>query len=285
MSLAVATSENEQSALITLLADEDEVVYLPVRERILSCGHAACDWLRPLTLSNDPVLRHRAQEIIHQLGQQTADNRFLAFCLKHHGEEFDLEHAVWLLAQTQYPDANFEAYQALVDDYAGALRERINPAAKPKPVLNTINRFLFEELGFRGDEKTYYHPDNSYLNRVMDRRQGNPISLCLIYLFLARRLHLPVRGIGLPGHFLCRFQNSAMEIYIDAFYGGRFLTKADCIHHLIRGNHPLDQDFLSPVSSHRTLMRLCANLHQCYLRLGLTDEANRLQRYIIALAH
>jgi regulator of sirC expression with transglutaminase-like and TPR domain len=256
-----------------------------VREKILSCGHTACDWLRPLTLSGDPVLRRRAQEIIHRLGRQMADDRFLAFCLRHHGEEFDLEHGVWLLAQTQYPDANLEAYQALLDDYAGELRERINPAAKLKPLLTTINHFLFEELGFQGDERNYYDPDNSYLNCVMDRRQGNPVSLCLIYLFLARRLRLPARGIGLPGHFLCRFQNSAGEIYLDAFNRGRFLTKADCIHHLIRGNHPLDQDFLSPISSHRTLMRICANLHQSYQRLELKDEATRLQRYIIALAH
>jgi regulator of sirC expression with transglutaminase-like and TPR domain len=285
MNLAFATSDNQRAALITLLADEDPAVYQPVREKILSCGHTACDWLRPHMLSGDPVLRRRVQEIIHRFGQQTADDHFLAFCLRHHGEELDLEHGVWLLAQTQHPDASREAYQALLDEYAGALRERINPAAKPKQLLTIINRFLFEELGFRGDEKNYYDPDNSYLNRVMDRRQGNPISLCLIYLFLARRLRLPVRGIGLPGHFLCRFQNSAGEIYIDAFNRGRFLTKADCIHHLIRGNHPLDQDFLTPISSHRTLMRICANLHQSYQRLELKDEANRLQRYIIALAH
>ena len=98
-----------------------------------------------------------------------------------------------------------------------------------KEILTTINNYLFDELGFSGDEENYYDPQNSYLNRVVDRRKGNPINLSLLYLLLARRLKLPVAGIGLPGHFICRYQSTSDEIYIDAFHDGKFLTKADCI--------------------------------------------------------
>src|SRR5438876_1144393 len=80
-------------------------------------------------------------------------------------------------------------------------------------VLGVINQHLFTELGFHGNEQNYYEPDNSYLNRVLDRRTGNPISLCLIYLLIARRLRLPIAGIGMPGHFLVRYQSSTAEIY------------------------------------------------------------------------
>jgi regulator of sirC expression with transglutaminase-like and TPR domain len=282
--LTASLTQKQRAALVTLLTDDDPAVYRSVREKILSYGQSAEAWLRPHTLSSDPVLRRHAIEIIQHLAQQAADDAFLGFCLKNHGDNLDLEPALWLLAQTRYPDINIEAYRAMLDDYANELRERIAPGAKPKPMLTAINQFLFEELGFRGDEKNYYDPDNSYLNRVMDRRQGNPISLCLVYLLVAWRLKLPVVGIGLPGHFLARYQNSATEIYIDAFYRGRFLTKNDCIHHLVRGNFPLDDNHFSPASPHRILMRICANLYQSYQNLKRAEATARFQRYIIALA-
>src|SRR5207248_2561870 len=114
-----------------------------------------------------------------------------------------------------------------------------------------------EQFGFGGNEDNYYDPDNSYLNRVIDRRTGNPINLCLLYLLLARRLRLPIAGIGLPGHFICRYQSSAEEIYIDAFNHGKFLTKADCVQYLLQGNHRLHEDYLAPVTPRRLMLRVC----------------------------
>lgn len=277
-------SETQRAALLTLLTDEDPGVYQAIRDKILACGPHTCEWLRPHVLSRDPVLRRRTQEIIDRFARDSADSRFLAFCVQHHGAAFDLEQGVWLLAQTRYPKTNCEAYQALLDSYATDLKESIPPAVRAGQVLTTLNDFLFERLGYQGDESDYYHPDNSHLNRVMDRRRGNPISLSLVYLFLARRLRLPVTGIGLPGHFLCRFQNSAEEIYIDVFHRGRFLTKNDCLHHLVKSHYPLDQAYLSPATPHQILTRICANLHQSYLRQEQAEEARRLERYVIALA-
>ena len=277
-------SESQKGALLKLLADEDSAVYRPVREKILSYGsEVVISWLQPHTLSNDPALRRRAQDIIWHFGRQAADNRFLGFCLKH-GEEFELEEGVWLLAQTQYPDINVEAYQALLDSFGGELRERLDLTREPKEVLTRINSYLFEELGFSGNEENYYDPENSYLNRVIDRRTGNPINLSLLYMLLARRLRLPVTGIGLPGHFICRHQSSAAEIFIDAFNGGKFLSKADCVQYLAHANYSLRDDCLAPVSSRQILLRICGNLHQTYLQLQRTEETTRIQRYLVALA-
>jgi regulator of sirC expression with transglutaminase-like and TPR domain len=150
--------------------------------------------------------------------------------------------------------------------------------------LLTINKYLFDELGFEGDEQYSENPENSYVTRVADRRSGNPISLCAIYLFVARRLKLPVTGIGLPYHFVCRYQSSIKEIYVDAFRRGHFWTKADCIKHLVNTNHGLHEGYLAPVSSRRILVRMCANLHQTYSQLEMTEDATRVQRYLVALA-
>ena len=147
-----------------------------------------------------------------------------------------------------------------------------------------MNHYLFQELAFRGNEENYYDPENSYFNRVLDRRTGNPISLCLLYLLLARRLRLPMVGIGLPGHFICRFQSSAAEIYVDAFQRGSFLTKADCVQYLLRGNYSVREQYLSPVTPRRLLLRVCSNLHQVYQQLDTAEEATRVHRYVVALA-
>jgi regulator of sirC expression with transglutaminase-like and TPR domain len=278
-----ALSASQKSALLKLLTDDDIAVYHTIRGKILSYGTAASEWLRPHMLSSDPVLRRRANELVHYLARQEADNRFLAFCLKQ-GEDLDVEEGAWLLSTTQYPDINVSAYQALFDSYAGDLRERIDFGAVPETILATINQYLFTDLGFVGNESNYYDPDNSYLNRVVDRRTGNPISLCLIYLFIARRLRLPIAGIGMPGHFLIRFQSSTGEVFIDAFNRGKLLAKADCVKYLLHTSHGFQEGYLSPISPRRILLRVCSNLHQIYAQLELADETARLQRYIVALA-
>ncbi len=270
-------TERQRTALISLLVDDDPAIYKIVRSKILSFGQVACEWLQPQMLSSDPLMRRRALEIVHHLARKGCDEKFLDFCL-HNGEEFDLELASGLLAQTQYPDANAEAYQALYDSWAAELRTRI------EFILGVINQYLFDTLSFAGNEQFAENPENCYLNRVVDRRTGNPISLCAIYLFIARRLKLPVTGIGLPGHFICRFQSTTKELYIDAFRRGRFWTKADCVKHLLHTNHSLQDGYLSPVSSRRMLLRMCANLHQTYSNLEMTEEAGRMQRYLVALA-
>lgn len=277
-------SEKQRSALVSLLADDDPAIYQTVRRTILSYGAEAGEWVRPHTLSSDPVLRRRATEVLHYLLRQAADQRFHAFCLKHHGEECNIEEGCWLLSQTQYPDINPAAYEALLDNYAADLRERVDPKAGVEAVLATINHYLFNVVGFAGNEQNYYDPDNSYLTKVLDRRLGNPISLCLVYLAVSRRLHLPVTGIGMPGHFLCRYQSSTFEIFIDAFNRGKLLTRADCIKYLVQTSYGYQESFLNPLSPRRMLLRMCTNLHQIYQHLELTEDRERLQRYKVALS-
>lgn len=276
-------SQGERLALISLLADEDPAIYRTVREKILSFGPPAAEWLRPHIMSDDPAMRRRARHIVLHFERQASDDHFLAFCIRH-GEEFDLEQGAWLFSKTQYPLINVEAYQAVLEGYANELRGRLASTAEPKEVLTILNQYLFSELGFAGNEEDYYDPENSYFNRVMDRRTGNPINLCLLYILLARRLRLPVAGIGLPGHFICRYQSTAAEFYFDPFNRGKLLTKADCVQYLANANFSLRDDYLAPVSTRRLLLRICSNLHQIYQRLEQAVEAMRLQRYLVALA-
>src|SRR5882672_1555027 len=134
IALPETLSESQRSALLKLLADEDPAVYHTVRKKIISYGPETIPWLRQHKLSSDPALRRRSQEIISHFGRQASDTGFLGFVLQH-GEEFDIEEGAWLLAQTEFPDLNVEAYRALLDFFAAEMKERIDLAREPKEIL------------------------------------------------------------------------------------------------------------------------------------------------------
>jgi hypothetical protein len=192
---------SKRAALITLLTDDDPAIYHTVRARLLGYGPAICDWLRPLTISADPRLRRRVTELMRYHACQAAHERFLAFCQRA-GENVELEPGIGLMARTRYPDINLDGYAALLDEWAATLAPSLEGLADSGQLLAELNRFVFEHLGFTGFEQYGLEPDCNFFNKIIDRRTSNPIGLCAVYLLLARRLRLPIAGVGLPGHFV-----------------------------------------------------------------------------------
>jgi regulator of sirC expression with transglutaminase-like and TPR domain len=276
-------SETRLAAMLVLLGDDDEAIASTIREQFLAAGEPALKWLEAHRLHDDPLIRRRVRQLLLGVAAREADNVFLGFCLRH-GENFDLEDGVWAFNRTAVPSLNVEAYRAQLDDWAGRIREQVSPGGDGKRALETMNGVLYQDLGFRGNEKDYYDPANSYVNMVMDRRLGTPISMCAVYLFIAQRLRLPVAGIGMPGHFLCRYQTPTEEYYIDAFHGGRLLARSDCKKRLKELAVAYDESHLAPISARRILQRMVHNLYIIQKERKRRDEAERLQRYLIALA-
>ena len=273
---------SKRDALITLLADDDVAIYQAVRSRLLDYGPAICDWLRQFTLSADPKLRRRATELLTFHARNAAHQRFLDFCQKM-GESGDLEMGAVLLARTRFPEVNQSGYSAILDEWADTLRTTLSGLTESGEILGEMNRYLFDRLAFSGNEQYGLDPDCVYFSKILDRRTGGPIGLCLVYLLLARRLQLPVTGIGLPSHFICRYQSSTREIYVDCFRRGAFLSKGDCVKYLLQARHEAVDGGLSPVSNRRMLLRMCVNLLHTYRRLEMDEEAARLQTYVQAL--
>ena len=189
--------EPQRSALIKLLGDEDPTVYQAVKQKIISLGSDTQIWLKPCQLSGDPLVRRHAQEIVRHFDRELADTRFMAYCLQDEAL-IELEKGALLMAQTEYPDLNPAAYSAILDDLAGELREWLAAGNQEERLLLRVNKFLFEEKGFTGNMEHYYDPENSFINRVLERRTGNPVSLCMIYTLVLRRLGFAVSGVGLP---------------------------------------------------------------------------------------
>lgn len=275
-------NEKQRLALISLLADDDPAIYRLIRSKLLSYGTAAEDWLREETLSSNPTMRRRAREILLHRARERTHQQFLEFCQRQ-GDEMDLEEATLLLAKTRYPDINVDAYTALLDSWAGEASRRLGDSLSSTERLTRFNDYVFSELNFAGHNSYSTDPESCYLNTIIDKRQGNPIGLCAVYLLLARRTGMPVAGIGLPGHFICRFQTPQVELFIDCFRRGALLHKADCIKYLMQSGYGLIEGQLSPVTARQMIQRMCRNLVTTFGHLEDSAEAAKGQEYLRAL--
>jgi len=272
-------TSGQREALLKLLDDEDPEIVRVARQRLIAEGEVLIPWLRPHTLSNNPNLRRRTREILLHFEARDADQRMRTFC-RRAGEDLDLEEGTLRLAQTRYPELNIDAYKALLDDWAARVAEWLPDNRRDADdVLGALHVVLFQELSLRGNESDYYQPENSYLNCVIDRRTGNPITLSTIILLIGRRLQLPMVGIGLPAHFLCRYQSPTRQVYLDAFNGGRLLSRTDCIAFVNQLGRPFEESFLQPVSPRRMLQRMCTNLEHAYENLEMLPELIRVRGY------
>lgn len=276
-------TDAQLSAMLTLLGDDDPEVRSAIRTKLVAGGEPVFRFLGRHRLHPEPSVRTRVRELLDHREAALRDGEFMAFVLGQ-GEQFDLEDGVWRFSLARYPDINVAAFRAQLDAWADRVRDPLRAGASGAETLLALNQVLFGELGFRGNSDDYHDPANSYVNRVMDRRRGIPISLSAVYLFVGRRLGLPVAGIGMPGHFLCRYQTSREEIYIDAFNGGKLLDRADCKRRIEALAVEHDDSHLAPVTSRRMLQRMIANLHLLHKERKQRAEAERLQRHLVALS-
>ncbi len=191
-------------------------------------------------------------------------------------EPIDLGRAALWIAQEAYPDLDVEEYLAALDEMAAELQERLPRERYPLRILKALNQYLFEDLGFRGNHHNYYDPRNSFLNEVIDRRTGIPITLSIVYLELARRVDFPMAGVGMPGHFLVRPLFEGAEIFVDPFHQGEILFPEDCQERLAQiygPGVPWQDHYLQPTPPRLILVRLLNNLKQIYLRRGDLEPA------------
>jgi len=168
-----------------------------------------------------------------------------------------------------YPDLDFAPTLQALEGHAQAIQRRLKGDEPRRQILQRINEHLFEEAGYRGNLSQYYDPDNSYLNQVVARRVGIPITLSLVYMVVAERLQLSVYGVGLPGHFVagCVLETGEV-VYIDSFNGGTFVTEDECrqLSKLyLAPELPFSSHYFLPQSKADMLRRMLIILRNIYL--------------------
>jgi len=195
-----------------------------------------------------------------------------------------------LIARDEYPELDPACCDRLLQAHADHLRTEVSAIGEWPLKVAAINHHLFNELGYSGDHDAYYDPRNSYLNEVVARRLGNPISLALVQMEVSRRLGLPLEGISFPGHFLVRLPVDEGVLVMDPFNGGRPLG-VDELRERARSNlggrTPDDQilaRILDPAPHRAILVRILRNLHGVYAEAGQWDRAARSADRILTLA-
>jgi len=258
-----ALREPDRRALAKLLADEDPRQLQLVQEKLGERGQEGLTFLESVVRDGSPSAQRNAMQMLRILRETVAWEALARFCAT--GEShFDLEEACWLVARTRYPEFDEAAYRARINEMAQELRKRLTGRETPRATIEVCNHYLFRTLGFRGNRQDYYDPDNSYLNRVLDRRLGIPISLSALYLLLGRRLHLPLVGINMPAHFLLKWQSATTSFYFDAFHEGELLDEDDCRELCKRLGVAFNPVYLTPTTPQIILLRMCNNLQAIY---------------------
>jgi len=216
-----------------------------------------------------------------------APDRF-AELLAREEAQIDLARACLLISQDAYPGLDVEGYLGEIERFSARLRGRLQGGRGAEERVVELNQFLFDELGFHGNARDYYDPRNSYLNEVLDRRTGIPLTLSVLYLEVGRRIGLALEGVSFPGHFLVRLPLRGSMLVLDPFSGGEPQSETDLRARLRRvvpagatGPVPLEElpldHFLEPAGKRQILARLLRNLK------GIYREADKPERLLEVL--
>src|SRR5262245_7756157 len=211
----------------------------------------------------------------------------------------DLAPAALAIAKVAYPSLQTEPYLALLDRMGEEASTRMgSPADVPfEDAVKTFNEYFYDELGFCGNRERYDDPRNSFLNEVLNRRTGIPISLAVVYLEVARRASLRVAGVNFPGHFLLRgtdvprpgigsMREGDDVLIVDPFHGGALLSESDCralLREHVGDEAAFDRRLLEPATRSQIVVRMLVNLKRLYVRMRSFPQARFIADLLITV--
>ena len=203
-------------------------------------------------------------------------------------EALDLVEAALIIAQQEYPHLNIASYMKRLDELADAVRARVTLDATPEHIVATMNHYLFKEQGFAGNSEDYHDPRNSFLNEVLDRKLGIPISLSIVYMEVGRRLDLRLEGIAFPGHFLVKLPLKRGNVILDPYLGGISLSEEDLHERLkqVYGEAHTEMSLdplLDSANKKEILARVLRNLKTSYLRIDEFDKALSVVERVLSI--
>ena len=270
--------DNQIRALIRLLSDEDDRIVRTISGRLIDIGPSAVPLLQEAEIEQ-PEMADRIACVLEEIrGGKLEDELTSLAALP--DDTMSLETGAFLIARYAYPALDVARYREQLDTMADEVQARIGFRASGEEAVNALNRYLFTEQGFKGNTKNYYEVENSYINCVIDRRVGIPISLSAVYLLIGRRLSLPLFGIGMPGHFLVKYESDRYKIFIDCFNGGALLTEKNCARFLTEAGYGFDDKYLHKSPVRAMLSRMTKNLLAIYSKSGDVGKTDRLTQFI-----
>ena len=269
------------SALITLLRDPEIKVHGPARHKLLELRDRALPALQAAYRNErDPATRERIHGVLHCLHALEMDDELEAFALQDDAD-LELERGCILLAQVAYPDEAPDAITTGLDALAAAVAPRLAGVTEPLEHIEILSRFLFVECGFHGHQVGCDDPDHSFLNRVLERRKGLPISLSAVTILVARRIGLQICGVGMPGHYIVKYRiGSGDDILFDPWGGGAIISRHHCAELVGSWGVVLEDHHLDVISDRATLQRMCRNLIKPFWRRNDHQRLGHVVRFL-----
>jgi regulator of sirC expression with transglutaminase-like and TPR domain len=265
----------EIESLIFLLEDPDPFVQEQVQLRFMELGDRAVPLLDQIRVqTKDKEEKKRAKEVLHKLTFSTLKGDFAELLLEGIGNRAQLERAVITLARFGHPTLRESEYVKILDHFADMIRPSLRYKRSEREKMRILMKFIFEDLNFRGDNKDYHNPANGFIDQVIERRKGLPISLSLVAMFIARRLQLPVFGVNMPIHFMLAFVGEKEEQLIDPYDQGAEVSYDQCYFFLKKNNVTPKPEHFKMASDIDILARCIRNLMHSYER---NEEHDRVQ--------
>lgn len=271
-------------ALIHLLGDDDVWIKEHARVTLRTAGETAAPFLETASsASQEQAIRVESQSVLEDIHVDAIEREWVALQAVEEGQA--LEEGAFLLERMIRPDQR-ERQDPARDELgvlAAGAREAVPQRGGMVRQTFALRRYLHEACGFRGNVEDYYDPENSFLTSVVGRRTGIPITLALIYLAIARRIGLPLVGVGMPMHFLVGFRSASSYRYLDPFYGGREVSRGECLLLLERAGFEPAEDYLQPAPVVSILERMARNLIVIYQNSARDRELRLARRFVTVL--
>jgi regulator of sirC expression with transglutaminase-like and TPR domain len=271
-------TSNELNALISLLDDTDLDVRNHVKDRILSLGIDVIPFLEEKWESSfNPAIQKEIEELVHDLQFSQLKLRLTDW---KDSEDRDLLTGLWIINTYQYPDVEFNKLNAEMHQIYFEVWTAFSNELQPFEQIRIINNVLFGTLRFSANTKNFHSPANSMLSSVLDSKRGNPLTLCSIYLLVARKLGLPVYGVNLPNLFVLTYKSSDVNFYVNAFNKGLIFNKKDVTSYLEHLKIEPRPEFYEPCSHLDIIRRMLRNLGQSFEKLGEQEKSEEVRGLI-----
>tara|TARA_B100000900_G_scaffold317188_1_gene276182 strand:+ start:1813 stop:2637 length:825 start_codon:yes stop_codon:yes gene_type:complete len=258
-----------------LLEDPDPFVQEHVQLRFMELGDRAIPILDQIRVeTKDKEEKKRAKDVLYKLTFTSLKEDFAELLLEGVGNRAQLERAVITLARFGNPTLRESEYVKKLDYFADMIRSSLRYNRSEREEMQTFMKFIFEDLNFRGDNTDYHNPANGFIDQVIERRKGLPISLSLVAMFIARRLQLPVFGVNMPIHFMLAFVGEEEEQLIDPYDQGAEVSYDQCYFFLKKNNVTPKPDHFKMASDLNILARCIRNLMHSYER---NEEYDRVR--------
>ncbi|MEY4609736.1 MAG: hypothetical protein RL246_55 [Bacteroidota bacterium] len=269
-------------AMIQLMDDSDQEVVHMVETQIRTLGPSIIPILESEweNLSLNPVLQNKIENLIHEFQMESMKTRLMHW--KQSGA-MDLLEGMWILATYRFPEYSFATLKKDMDQLYYEVWPQMRDNLHPIDQIKVLNGVMFDQLKFGANTKNFHAANNSFINVVLESKKGNPISLCVIYMWIAQKLGFPVYGVNLPNLFVLTYKHEQTQFYINVFNKGLIFNKVDIDNYLAQLNlTPLDI-YYQPCSNLEIIRRVLRNLIMAYEKSGHDDYRSELTDIIDSL--